>query len=146
MSLASTEGAGSVLAPFVLPGETVSKSSAGTTCTPSLVEVLDAVAGARRASVPSIYALCGGCHYQHAPYEFQLARKVEILREQLRAWARSITTGEIDVISGPPLGYRNRAQFHIADGKIGYLAARSHELVRVGECPISSPRLNQALD
>jgi len=54
--------------------------------------------------------------------------------------------GEIDVVSGPPLGYRNRAQFHIADGRIGYMAARSHQLVPLaGDCPISSPRVNQAL-
>src|SRR5262249_9014435 len=54
--------------------------------------------------------------------------------------------GEIDTISGPPFGYRNRAQFHIADGKIGYLAWRSHDLVEVkDQCPISSPRVNQAL-
>jgi len=52
-----------------------------------------------------------------------------------------------DVIcSGTPLGYRNRSQFHIADGRIGYMAARSHQLVALpGDCPISSPRVNQAL-
>ncbi|HLX46410.1 MAG TPA: hypothetical protein VKR43_23345, partial [Bryobacteraceae bacterium] len=38
------------------------------------------------------------------------------------------------------------AQFHIEGGKIGYRAARSHELVAIeGECPISSPRVNQVL-
>ena len=93
-----------------------------------------------------LFTRCGGCHYQHAPYEFQLARKVEILREQLRRVGKIEYTGDIDTISGPPLNYRNRAQFHIANGAIGYLAARSHTLVPVtGECPISSPRLNQAL-
>jgi len=97
-----------------------------------------------------LFTICGGCHYQHAPYEYQLARKVEILREQLQRVGKIKFEGEIDVISGPPLGYRNRAQFHISfekgGGKIGYLAARSHELVPVeGECPVSSPRLNQAL-
>ena len=40
----------------------------------------------------------------------------------------------------------NRAQFHLENGKIGYLAAGSHDLIPVdGGCPISSPRLNQAL-
>jgi 23S rRNA (uracil1939-C5)-methyltransferase len=93
-----------------------------------------------------LFTICGGCHYQHAPYEYQLARKVEILREQLQRVGKIKFEGEINVISGPPLGYRNRAQFHVAGGKIGYLAARSHELVPVeGECPVSSPRLNQAL-
>ena len=54
--------------------------------------------------------------------------------------------GEIEVVSGEPLGYRNRSQFHIANGRIGYLEARSHKLVPLpGDCPISSPRVNQAL-
>ena len=71
---------------------------------------------------------------------------MEILREQLRRVGKIDYQGEIDVISGPPLGYRNRAQFHIAGGRIGYLAPRSHDLVALpGDCPICSPRLNQAL-
>ena len=60
-----------------------------------------------------LFARCGGCHYQHAPYEFQLARKVEILREQLRRVGKIEYAGEIETISGPPLGYRNRVQVHI---------------------------------
>jgi 23S rRNA (uracil1939-C5)-methyltransferase len=63
----------------------------------------------------------------------------------LRRVGRIDYQGEIAVISGPPLGYRNRAQFHIANGRIGYLAARSRDLVPVDLCPISSPRVNQAL-
>jgi 23S rRNA (uracil1939-C5)-methyltransferase len=93
-----------------------------------------------------LFARCGGCHYQHAPYEFQLTSKVEILREQLRRVGKIEYTGEIETISGPPLGYRNRAQFHVQDGRIGYLEARSHTLVPVsGECPVTSPNLNAAL-
>ena len=61
-----------------------------------------------------LFTICGGCHYQHAPYEYQLARKVEILREQLQRVGKIKFEGEIGVISGPPLGYRNRAQFHVA--------------------------------
>jgi len=133
-----------VLAPFVLPGETV-KIEAGDDVHARLLGVLAPVPD--RADPPcSLFTICGGCHYQHAPYEYQLARKVEILREQLQRVGKIKFEGEIGVISGAPLGYRNRAQFHIAAGKIGYLAARSHDLVPVeGECPISSQRLNQAL-
>ena len=133
-----------VLVPSVLPTETV-RIDFGKDVHASLVEVL--TPAAERVTPPCpLFTICGGCHYQHAPYEYQLARKVEILREQLQRVGKIKFEGEIDVISGPPLGYRNRAQFHIAKGKIGYLAARSHELVPVeGECPVSSPRLNQAL-
>jgi 23S rRNA (uracil1939-C5)-methyltransferase len=93
-----------------------------------------------------LFTRCGGCHYQHAPYDFQVARKVEILREQLRRVGKIEYADEIETISGPPLGYRNRAQFHVNDGRIGYLAPRSHTLVPVtGECPVASPKLNEAL-
>jgi 23S rRNA (uracil1939-C5)-methyltransferase len=133
-----------VLAPFVLPGETV-RLDVDDGIHTGLAEVL--APSPERVTPPCpLFTRCGGCHYQHAPYAFQLARKVEILREQLRRVGKIEYTGEIETISGPPLGYRNRAQFHIAEGRIGYLAPRSHALVPVsGECPISSPRLNRAL-
>jgi 23S rRNA (uracil1939-C5)-methyltransferase len=133
-----------VLAPFVLPGETA-RLNVGEHIHADLLEVT--AAAPERVEPPCpLFTRCGGCQYQHAPYQFQVARKVDILREQLRRVGKIDYTGEIETLSGPPLNYRNRAQFHIADGRIGYLAARSHTLVPVnGECPISSPRLNQAL-
>jgi 23S rRNA (uracil1939-C5)-methyltransferase len=133
-----------VLAPFVLPGE-LARIEAGKDIHASLIEVMEP-APERVAAPCPLFGRCGGCHYQHAPYEYQLARKAEILREQLRRVGKIDYAGEIEVVSGSPLGYRNRSQFHIDDGRIGYLAARSHELVEVtGDCPISSPRVNQAL-
>jgi 23S rRNA (uracil1939-C5)-methyltransferase len=133
-----------VLAPFVLPGETA-RLNVGDNIHADLLEVT-APAPERVEPPCPLFTRCGGCQYQHAPYQFQLARKVDILREQLRRVGKIDYTGEIETISGPPLNYRNRAQFRIADGRIGYLAARSHTLVPVtGECPISSPRMNQAL-
>jgi 23S rRNA (uracil1939-C5)-methyltransferase len=124
-----------VFVPFVLPGDMHA----------DLVAIQQS-APERVAPPCPLFTRCGGCHYQHAPYEFQLAQKVEILREQLRRVGKIKWEGEISAVSGPALGYRNRAQFQIADGKIGYFASGSHDLIPVdGECPISSPRLNQAL-
>jgi 23S rRNA (uracil1939-C5)-methyltransferase len=128
-----------------LPGEVAKVQLKDGDMHAALVEVTQP-APERIAPICPLFTRCGGCHYQHAPYEFQLARKVDILREQLRRVGKIKWEDEIATISGPSLGYRNRAQFHIANGKIGYLAAGSHDLVAVdGECPISSPRLNQAL-
>ncbi len=133
-----------VLAPFVLPGETA-RLNVGDDIHADLLEVT-APAPERVEPPCPLFTRCGGCQYQHAPYQFQLARKVDILREQLRRVGKIDYTAEIETLSGPPLNYRNRAQFRIAAGRIGYLAARSHTLVPVtGECPISSPRMNQAL-
>jgi 23S rRNA (uracil1939-C5)-methyltransferase len=131
------------LVPFTLPGEKVRIEDAGVHA--KLLEVIEP-APERVAAPCPIFGRCGGCHYQHAPYEFQLARKAEILREQLRRVGKIDYAGEIAIVSGPPFGYRNRVQLHIEGGRIGYLAAGSHELVAVeGECPISSPRINQAI-
>jgi 23S rRNA (uracil1939-C5)-methyltransferase len=148
--IASNEGEGAgrvVLVPYVLPGE-LARIENGDDIHAALVEVLEPSAD-RVAAPCQFFARCGGCHYQHAPYEFQLARKVEILREQLRRVGKIEYEGEIEVVSGPPLGYRNRAQFHIefgsGGGRVGYRAARSHDLIDVAECPISSPKVNETL-
>jgi 23S rRNA (uracil1939-C5)-methyltransferase len=134
-----------VFVPFVLPGETVEIQVKDGDMHADLVAIKQP-APERIAPPCPLFTRCGGCHYQHAPYEFQLAQKVEILREQLRRVGKIKWEGEISTISGPALGYRNRAQFQIANGKIGYFASGSHDLIPVdGECPISSPRLNQAL-
>ena len=52
---------------------------------------------------------------------------------------------EIRIIAGEPWGYRNRTQFHLDRGEIGYFGPSSHELVPVDRCPISSPKINEAL-
>ena len=142
-SLARVDGR-VVFAPYLLPGETA-RLKIGKDVHAELIDVV--TPSDIRVDPPCrLFARCGGCHYQHAPYEFQLAQKVEILREQLRRVGKIEYAGEIATISGPPLGYRNRAQFHVQGGRIGYLEARSHTLVPVnGECPVASPKLNQAL-
>jgi len=134
-----------VFVPFVLPGELAKVNVKEGDMHAELAGIIQP-APERVAAPCPLFTRCGGCHYQHAPYEFQLARKVDILREQLRRVGKIKWEGEISTVSGPALGYRNRAQFHIANGKIGYLAPGSHDLIPVdGECPISSPRLNLAL-
>src|SRR5579872_3333157 len=89
-----------ILIPFVLPGETVRAR---------LID--DIHAEVEKILTPSpdrvtppcpLFERCGGCHYQHAPYEYQVARKVEILREQLLRVGKLRFEGEIVVVSGPP--------------------------------------------
>jgi 23S rRNA (uracil1939-C5)-methyltransferase len=141
--LARTE-AGVVMVPFVLPGEVVRVSAPQK----SRAKLESVVLPAPERVPPAcpVYMHCGGCHYQHAAYEFQVARKVEILREQLKRVGKIEYAGEIDVIRGPALSYRNRAQFHVADGRIGFREAGSHKLVALeGDCPTASPKLNQTL-
>jgi len=136
-----------VLTPFVLPGERVRievEREKASMVEARAVEWVER--SPERVEPPCGYfERCGGCHYQHAPYEYQAAQKVEIVREVLRRVGKVEAPEEIGLRTGEPLGYRNRSQFHLRGARIGYLAAGSHDLVPVDECPISAPAINEAL-
>ncbi len=136
-----------VLLPFVLPGELVraglqrAKNDLRRGTLRSVVEP----APQRIQPACPYFLRCGGCHYQHASYEFQLDQKRAILREVLRRVGRIELDCEIASVAAEPWNYRNRTQLHIHDGSIGYFAPGSHQLVAIDQCPIASPRLNQAI-
>jgi len=135
-----------VLAGFVLPGETARLRTISEK--PGLIEAeLVEVTAPSPERVPAscpYFMRCGGCHYQHAGYPYQLALKREILREVLRRVGK-LEVAQLDTVAGPPLAYRNRAQWHISGGRIGYYQAHSRRLCPIERCPISSPRINEAL-
>jgi 23S rRNA (uracil1939-C5)-methyltransferase len=171
--LAHHEGS-TVFVPFVLPAERVS-------ATP--VEQKKKFIRARvdrmlepspdRAAPPCPhFGICGGCNYQHIPYEAQLKYKTEILRETLRRIGRIEYPGEIVAHASPPWAYRNRAQWKVrglgepdiavdesggANGTntssearggklgIGYFRATSMTLCAVETCEITSPLLLKTL-
>ena len=138
---------GVVLAPFTLPGEIVD------------LEVGAPEKGVRRGRVLRIvepstdrvtpeceyFGRCGGCHYQQASYAAQVSAKRAILEETLMRSGKIAAPGPIEILSAEPWGYRNRVQLHFQDGRMGFLAARSKELVEIDHCPISSPKVNEAI-
>jgi 23S rRNA (uracil1939-C5)-methyltransferase len=137
-----------VFTPFVLPGELVEASRSGARRQAeraSLVRVVEP-APERVAPACPYFFRCGGCHYQHASYEAQLRFKRSILAETLRRAGKIEFDAErIQVIAGEPYGYRNRSQFHLENGRIGYREMHSHKLVAIEECPISSPKINEVI-
>ena len=132
-----------VLTPFVLPGERVQVERTDNVHA-RLVHV-DEASPARVDPPCPYFGECGGCDYQHAPYAYQLEQKVAILHEVMQRIGKFPAPEQIEVISGPEWEYRNRVQLHHNNGRIGYLAARSHRLVDITHCPISSPRINQEI-
>ena len=136
-----------VMTPFVLPGEEIAirvvkeKKEFDEGGIESIVE-----ASSDRIDPKCPYFTnCGGCNYQHTFYENQLEIKKTVLREVLQRVGRVEAPSEIATIVGEPWEYRNRAQFHIENGRIGYRKAGSHTVVDVEECPIVSPKINEAL-
>ncbi|MGA8764752.1 MAG: 23S rRNA (uracil(1939)-C(5))-methyltransferase RlmD [Candidatus Sulfotelmatobacter sp.] len=139
-----------VFVPFVLSGEKIEASL--TEEKPGFARaraqaIVEASPHRVRAGCP-YFGHCGGCHYQHAEYEHQLAIKEEILRENLRRIAKLELACEIKVHPSPPWNYRNRARLQVQarpEFAAGYFEMASHRLLAVEECPISSPLINRGI-
>ena len=136
-----------VLVPFVLPGEHVRAKAVQEKAGLVRASLLDIVtpAAARVPAPCPVFGRCGGCHYQHADYDYQVEAKCSILVEELRRLGKIEPPEEISVVTAEPWEYRNRAQLHIHAGRIGYWEARSHRLCAIERCPIGSPKLNQTI-
>jgi 23S rRNA (uracil1939-C5)-methyltransferase len=139
-----------VFVPFVLPGEQVE------------AEIRQEKPGFARATVTRLiqaspervapgcpyFQQCGGCHYQHIPYERQLELKSQILRETFERVGKIALKDEIRVHPSPPLHYRNRTRLQVRvapEFALGYYRFGSREFLPVRECPISSPLINRAI-
>lgn len=159
-----------VLVPFVLPSEKVD------------ADLVQQKPGFARGSVSQIiepspdrieprcpyFARCGGCHYQHIPYQRQLEFKSQILRETLERVGKIKLASDIRVHPSPPWNYRNRTRLQIRtkvgteartevrtdvrtearatpDFALGYFRFNLHEFLPVRECPISSPLINRLI-
>jgi 23S rRNA (uracil1939-C5)-methyltransferase len=136
-----------ILTPFVLPGEVVraeTERAKNDLWRGRVIEVLEP-SPSRIAPGCPYFQRCGGCQYQHMDYAFQVAQKVDILREVLQRVGKIDFAGQIGVVSGQPWQYRNRVQLHIDGGKIGYFAQGSRDLIAIDHCPIASPKLNETI-
>ena len=151
--LAHHEG-NTVFVPLVLPGELV-RIESSTKKKKFIRGRLDSVVepSPERVAAPCPhFGRCGGCQYQHMPYDAQIRYKTEILRETLGRIGRIQWPGEIAAHPSKPFEYRNRAQWKLranpqgaAGGAgIGYFEMGSTTLCPVTECKILSPRLEDA--
>jgi 23S rRNA (uracil1939-C5)-methyltransferase len=101
----------------------------------------------RRASPCAAFARCGGCDWLDLEDALQLALARQIAEEAL---SRVLRDGPVE-LHGPVrsplrLGYRRRAQLKAApDGRLGFHARGSRELVPVRECPVLVPELQRLL-
>lgn len=137
-----------VFVPFVLPGER------------ALVELVEEKRGHARGRLVKLlqaaetriqprcahFGACGGCHYQHTPYEEQLRIKEHVVREQLMRIAGVENPPVKPIVPSPaPWNYRNAIQFHLdPTGKLGFQEAGSHRVVAVRECHLPEETLNEA--
>jgi 23S rRNA (uracil1939-C5)-methyltransferase len=127
-----------VFVPFALPGEKARLRLVEEKRSHARAELVEVLRPASQRQSPACphFGLCGGCHYQHMPYEAQLAAKTEILRDQLVRIGRLEDPPVQAAVACPhPYSYRNHVQFHLtADGRLGYYPALPGEVFAIQEC------------
>ncbi|MFD2252033.1 23S rRNA (uracil1939-C5)-methyltransferase [Pseudochelatococcus lubricantis] len=155
--------AGPVYVPYALPGETVrvslpapdpstgraARSSMGRADARAALIAVEHAAPDRRAPECVLFTRCGGCVTQHMSEATYGAWKRDSV---VTALARAgIDTPVEPLVDAHGTG-RRRVTFHgrrrqDADGvddAVGFMAARSHDLVPVAHCPVLDPALARA--
>jgi 23S rRNA (uracil1939-C5)-methyltransferase len=96
-----------------------------------------------------VFTVCGGCDWQHLPYDRQVRAKGEILESTLmRIGGIKDEMPEVSLFPSPsPWNYRTAVQVKIdlAEGA-GFFRKGSNRIVPVGYCPISHPAVNRRLE
>ena len=143
-----------VFVPFTLPGEKVRARvwrNEGNCSHADLVEILKASPDRIDPKCPH-FATCGGCQYQHLPYEKQLESKTRQVRELLEHMVGVDAPVNPTHPSPREWGYRSKITPHFQrprpgeDFPIGFLEFnRRSRLVDIEHCPIAMDQINEAL-
>ncbi len=135
-----------VFVPYALPGERVRVrlvEEKPRFARAELVEVLEPSPERVTPRCPH-FQTCGGCHYQHIPYERQTQLKADILRDQLERIGKLENPPVQPTIPSPsPWNYRNHMQFHLTpEGQLGFVAARGEGVAPITECHLPEAAIN----
>ncbi len=133
-----------IYVPFTLAGESVTARVMGSRA--RLLEVLSASPN-RIDPLCKYYGKCGGCVAQHLKFEMYCQWKRQVIVNALSN--RQIKAPVKHLIDGHGSG-RRRVLLHVVRDngqfRVGFMQARSHNLVEINSCPILVPELVKATE
>ncbi|MCC3245320.1 RNA methyltransferase [Methylocystis sp. WRRC1] len=139
----SRDGDRRVFVPYALAGETVAAEIAGDHA--CLLEIIEPSPD-RIAPICPCYTHCGGCAVQALASEAYAQWKRGLVEAALRNAGLSLDLGPLVDAHGAG---RRRATFHArmdrGRARVGFMAARSHEIIEIDACPLLAPELAGAL-
>ncbi len=90
---------------------------------------------------------CGGCAWQHLPYEVQAEWKGRHLSGTLRRVGGIEAGDPVPVAPSPAeFGWRHRIRLHHRDGRFGFFREGSHRVVEWDRCLVAPEGLNRAVE
>jgi 23S rRNA (uracil1939-C5)-methyltransferase len=127
-----------VFVPFVLPGELVRVRIQDQRKRWARAYPLEILKSSDLRVTPRCkhFGICGGCHYQHIPYEQQLHFKKEIVIDQLQRIGGFDDPPVEDTLASPSAwNYRNNMRFQRSDnGELGFYDYTGDSVFVVEEC------------
>jgi 23S rRNA (uracil1939-C5)-methyltransferase len=97
---------------------------------------------ARRTPPCPIADRCGGCNWQHLTEAEQKNQKQILVQETLAKFLPGMELPFLPFKESPlSLRYRNRIQPKYSQGRFGFFARRSHDIVEAQDCPITEEKL-----
>ena len=138
-----------VFVPLVLPGELALVRPARQTKSyveAELVEILEPAPSRLSAPCPH-FCICGGCDWQHIPYELQLEAKHELLQQEVSR-KLGIEVCMLAAVGSPQTwAYRCHARLQVdRRGQVGFFTRSSHSVVATNSCLILNERLSAAFE
>jgi tRNA/tmRNA/rRNA uracil-C5-methylase (TrmA/RlmC/RlmD family) len=143
--LARDSGGRVIFVPWTAPGDQVRVSidrqeknyAHGT-----LLEILEP-SPIRQAPRCPAFGTCGGCQWQHIPYELQWKTKVQGVLQALRR-VQVTPPGKIEEFPAEQIWeYRNRIQLKGSGRQLGFFKPGTHTLVPVERCDLARPEINE---
>ena len=143
-----------VFVPFALPGERIRAKVWRNEANCSHADLVEILEPSPDRIEPHCrhFTTCGGCQYQHLPYEKQLEWKTRQVRELLLHMVGIEEEVNPTIPSPKQWGYRSKITPHFQrpkpgeDFPIGFLEFnRRTRLVDVYNCPIAMDEINEAL-
>lgn len=79
---------------------------------------------------------CGGCSFLHLSFFEEKKKKINFIN-------KLFNTNIKEILTNNEYNYRNKATFHVKDGKVGYYSESTNDLVEFDNCLLLDNRINE---
>lgn len=134
-----------IFVPFTAAGDEVKVAIGAEEKNYAEAQLLEVLRPSPNRAIPPcpVFGKCGGCEWQHLPYETQWATKKKGLNHSLsRVGVLTEGVRWEEFPADRIWEYRNRVQLRGFQNEIGFYARKSKQLVNIEKCYIARPELN----
>lgn len=79
---------------------------------------------------------CGGCSFLHLSFDEEKKKKIDFIY-------KLFNTNVKEILTNNEYNYRNKATFHVKDGRIGYYSENTNDIVEFDNCLLLDERINE---